>query len=165
MAPRGYGAILHVMEFKWDRHGVKSGVGGNDSDLIAQWPGLLYDNTTDCIMWGVRAKKPAADPPSLGGADLLHIAAEMTKTWNPGLAFLSTAAFAASDGTSAGNGTGAAANQPGAASGQTDAIPSKMHEGRAAKTSPTNSPQDAPTGVGGGPNSAGTPAAPNTQGN
>jgi hypothetical protein len=78
---------------------------------------------------------------------------------------LSTAAFAASDGVSTGNGAGAAANQPGSASGQSDAIPSKVQEGRAAKTSPTNSPQDAPTGVGGPPNSAGTPAAPNTQGN
>jgi hypothetical protein len=77
---------------------------------------------------------------------------------------LSTAAFAASD-TSTGNGAGAAANQPGAANGQSDAIPSKMQEGRAAKSSPTNSPQDAPTGVGGPPNSAGTPAAPNLQGN
>jgi hypothetical protein len=76
----------------------------------------------------------------------------------------STAAFAASD-TSTGNAAGAAANQPGSATGQSDAIPSKVQEGRAAKTSPTNSPQDAPTGVGGAPNSTGTPAAPNTQGN
>jgi hypothetical protein len=78
---------------------------------------------------------------------------------------LSTAAFAASDSPGTGNGAGAAANQPGSATGQSDAIPSKVQEGRAAKTSPTNSPQDAPTGVGGAANSTGTPAAPNTQGN
>jgi hypothetical protein len=52
MAPRGYGAILHIMEFKWDRGGIKSAVGSNDADLISQWPGLLYDNTQDYIMWG-----------------------------------------------------------------------------------------------------------------
>jgi hypothetical protein len=79
---------------------------------------------------------------------------------------LSTAAFAASDSPVTGNGVGAAANQPGSATGQSDAIPSKVQEGRAAKTSPTNnSPQDAPTGVGGAPNSTGTPAGPNTQSN
>jgi hypothetical protein len=72
---------------------------------------------------------------------------------------LSTAAFAASDGTISGG-------QPGATSQQTDVAPAmKMNEGRAAKTSPTNSPKDAPTGVGGAPNSSGTPAAPNNQGN
>jgi hypothetical protein len=52
VAPKGYGAILHIMEFKRDRNGVKNGVGGNDADLISQWPGL-YDNTEDYIMWGV----------------------------------------------------------------------------------------------------------------
>jgi hypothetical protein len=54
---------------------------------------------------------------------------------------LSTAAFAASDGVSTGNGAGAAANQPGSASEQSDAIPSKVQEGRAAKTSPTTVPK------------------------
>jgi hypothetical protein len=78
---------------------------------------------------------------------------------------LSTAAFAASDGAVTGNGASAAANQPGSATGQSDAIPSKVEEGRAAKTSATNSPRDAPTGVGGAPNSTGTPAGPNTQSN
>jgi hypothetical protein len=77
---------------------------------------------------------------------------------------LSTAAFAASDGTTSGGGEGAAANPPGAT--QTDVAPAmKMNEGRAAKTSPTNSPKDSPTGVGGAPDSTGSPAAPNNQGN
>jgi hypothetical protein len=71
---------------------------------------------------------------------------------------LSTAAFAASDGTVSGGG------QPGAASEQTGVAPA-MKEGRAAKSSPTNSPKDAPTGVGGPTNATGTPAAPNNQGN
>jgi 2-polyprenyl-6-methoxyphenol hydroxylase-like FAD-dependent oxidoreductase len=87
LAPKGYGAILHIMEFKWDRNGVKNGVGGNDADLIAHWPGMLYDNTQDYIMWGVwgARKNLPADPASLSGADLLPIAAEMAKTWHPNL--------------------------------------------------------------------------------
>ena len=72
---------------------------------------------------------------------------------------LSTVAYAASDNTIGG------ATQPNATSDQSDAIPSKLQEGRAVKTSPTNNPKDAPTGVGGPPNSAGTPQAPNLQGN
>jgi 2-polyprenyl-6-methoxyphenol hydroxylase-like FAD-dependent oxidoreductase len=87
MAPKGYGAILHVMEFKWDRNGMKNGVGGNDADLISQWPGLLYDNTQDYIMWGVwgARKNLPEDPASLPPADLARIAAEMTKDWHPNL--------------------------------------------------------------------------------
>jgi 2-polyprenyl-6-methoxyphenol hydroxylase-like FAD-dependent oxidoreductase len=87
MAPKGYGAILHVMEFKWDRNGIKNGVGGNDADLISQWPGLLYDNTQDYIMWGVwgARKNLPEDPASLPGADLARIAVEMTKDWHPSL--------------------------------------------------------------------------------
>src|SRR5215469_13821750 len=57
MAPKGMGAILHVMEFKWDRQGIKNGVGGNDAELISQWPGMLYDNTQDYIMWAIWAAR------------------------------------------------------------------------------------------------------------
>jgi 2-polyprenyl-6-methoxyphenol hydroxylase-like FAD-dependent oxidoreductase len=87
MAPKGYGAILHVMEFKWDRAGLKTGVGGNDAALISHWPGLLYDNTQDYIMWGVwgARKNLPADPASLPGDDLLRIAAEMIRAWHPGM--------------------------------------------------------------------------------
>jgi hypothetical protein len=76
---------------------------------------------------------------------------------------LSTAAFAASDNSISGSGDGTTANQPGALSGQTDAA-RPMKEGRAmSKSSPNNSPQDAPTGVGGAPNSTGTPSVPTTK--
>ena len=87
MAPKGYGAIIHVMEFKWDRAGVKSNVGGNDSELISHWPGMLYDNTRDYIMWGVwgaRQNLPA-DPTTLSVEQQLDLAREITKTWHPNM--------------------------------------------------------------------------------
>jgi 2-polyprenyl-6-methoxyphenol hydroxylase-like FAD-dependent oxidoreductase len=87
MAPKGYGAIIHVMEFKWDRAGLKSNVGGNDAELISQWPGMLYDNTSDYIMWGVwgaRQNLPA-DPTKLSTEQQLDLAREMTKDWHPNM--------------------------------------------------------------------------------
>ena len=52
-APKGRFCIWHVMEFKWDSDGqVKSSIGGNDAELIEQWPGCLFDNTRDYINWG-----------------------------------------------------------------------------------------------------------------
>jgi 2-polyprenyl-6-methoxyphenol hydroxylase-like FAD-dependent oxidoreductase len=87
LAPKGYGGIVHVMEFKWNRHGVKEGVGGNDAALIADWPGLLYDNTADYIMWGVwgaRQNLPA-DPTNLEAADLVRFASDMTRDWHPNI--------------------------------------------------------------------------------
>lgn len=72
-APKGFGAIIHVMEFKWDHAGVKGGVGGNDADLISRWPGMLYDNTQDYISWGFWAarQKFPLDPSTLAGDDLV----------------------------------------------------------------------------------------------
>jgi hypothetical protein len=77
---------------------------------------------------------------------------------------LSTAAFAASDNSISGAGQGAAANQPNAATEQMGGA-TKMQEGRAANSDSDNSPQNAPTGVGGQPSKIGTPASPNYQGN
>src|SRR3954463_13656806 len=75
-APKGYSCILHVMEFKWgcDRT-LKSGIGGNDAALLASWPGLLYDNTTDYINWGfaAAARKFPADIMSMRGPDLVSL--------------------------------------------------------------------------------------------
>lgn len=87
MAPKGYGAIIHVMEFKWDRTGLKSNLGGNDAELISQWPGMLYDNTQDYIMWGVwgaRQNLPA-DPTKLSTEQQLDLAREVTKDWHPNM--------------------------------------------------------------------------------
>jgi 2-polyprenyl-6-methoxyphenol hydroxylase-like FAD-dependent oxidoreductase len=86
-APKGYFSILHVMEFKWDRNGVKRGIGGNDADLLARWPGLLFDNTTDHIIWGFSAahQRFAQDPMQMRGEELVRLTLDMTKNWHPNL--------------------------------------------------------------------------------
>jgi 2-polyprenyl-6-methoxyphenol hydroxylase-like FAD-dependent oxidoreductase len=87
MAPKGYGAILHVMQFKWDRDGVKTNIGGNDAELISQWPGMLYDNTRDYIMWGVWAARRwfPVDPATLSSDEQLALAREMVSNWHPNM--------------------------------------------------------------------------------
>ncbi len=84
MAPKGFGGILHVMEFKFDRNGVKQGIGGNDYDLISQWPGLLYDNTSDYILWGFWAarRKYPVDPSKMRRGGLIDVALQMTSGWH-----------------------------------------------------------------------------------
>lgn len=85
MAPKGFGAILHVMEFKWDHAGLKNNVGGNDAELIAHWPGMLYDNTQDYIMWGIwgARKNLPADPTTLARDQQLDLARKITQGWHP----------------------------------------------------------------------------------
>lgn len=87
-APKGYSCILHVMEFKWDREGrLKSGIGGNNAELIANWPGLLYDNTRDYINWGFAAStdKFPENIMQLRGAELMRLVQDMTPSWHPNL--------------------------------------------------------------------------------
>jgi 2-polyprenyl-6-methoxyphenol hydroxylase-like FAD-dependent oxidoreductase len=90
-APKGYGAIIHVMEFNWDGAGLKanigSGIGGNDAALLARWPGLLYDNTRDYLMWGVwgARRNVPADPMKLEASARLALAMQMTDGWHPNL--------------------------------------------------------------------------------
>ncbi|HEU5012608.1 MAG TPA: NAD(P)/FAD-dependent oxidoreductase [Roseiflexaceae bacterium] len=86
-APKGYSCIIHVMEFKWDRNGVKQGIGGNDADLLVRWPGLLYDNTRDYINWGFSAARQRfpVDPMPLRGAALIDLTLSMTQGWHPNL--------------------------------------------------------------------------------
>jgi 2-polyprenyl-6-methoxyphenol hydroxylase-like FAD-dependent oxidoreductase len=85
MAPRGYGAIIHVMEFPWDRDGVKPGIATSDANLLARWPGLLFDNTRDYAMWGFNAAthRFPADLLQRQGADLLPVIERMTRGWHP----------------------------------------------------------------------------------
>jgi 2-polyprenyl-6-methoxyphenol hydroxylase-like FAD-dependent oxidoreductase len=86
-APKGFGAILHVMEFPWGAHGLKEGIGSSDAELLAQWPGLLFDNSRDYLMWGVwgALRNLPANPKSLGQPALLALATEMTDGWHPDL--------------------------------------------------------------------------------
>ncbi|MDJ0345986.1 NAD(P)/FAD-dependent oxidoreductase [Streptomyces sp. H10-C2] len=88
LAPKGYSCILHTMEFKWDREGkVKNGIGGNDAELLDQWPGMLFDNTRDYINWGFWAStdKFPADVLTRSREDLIQLTLDMTKDWNPDL--------------------------------------------------------------------------------
>ncbi|CAD6555687.1 Flavin-dependent monooxygenase [Paraburkholderia hiiakae] len=86
-APKGYGAIIHVMEFNWDQAGARSGIGGNDAALIERWPGLLYDNTRDYLMWGVwgARRNVPADPMKLEASARLALTMQMTDGWHPNL--------------------------------------------------------------------------------
>jgi 2-polyprenyl-6-methoxyphenol hydroxylase-like FAD-dependent oxidoreductase len=86
MAPRGYSCILHVMEFPWSPNKApKAGIGNSDAELIARWPGLLFDNTTDYINWGFAAAAPRfpRDVMQLRGGDLMELVLRMTTDWSP----------------------------------------------------------------------------------
>ncbi|MFF7441916.1 FAD-dependent oxidoreductase [Streptomyces sp. NPDC008122] len=88
LAPRGYSCILHTMEFPWDGDGrPKNGVGGNDADLVRQWPGLLFDNTRDYVNWGFWASTDKFPPDVLkrDGRQLIELVREMTADWHPNL--------------------------------------------------------------------------------
>ena len=85
-APHGYFNIWHVMEFKWDRDGhAKQGIGGNDRELIDNWPGMLYDNTRDYINWGFAAAsdKYPSGVLKMRGAELADVVLKMTEDWAP----------------------------------------------------------------------------------
>jgi len=86
-APKGFGGIIHVMEFPWSAEGPKEGIGSNDAELLARWPGLLFDNSRDYLMWGVwgALRNLPADPKSLGQPALLALATEITDGWHPNL--------------------------------------------------------------------------------
>jgi 2-polyprenyl-6-methoxyphenol hydroxylase-like FAD-dependent oxidoreductase len=85
MAPKGFGGIIHVMEFAWDNDGVKHGAGSTDAALIEQWPGLRFDNTRDYVSWGIwaSADKFPADFRDLDGPALLRFAQRATAKWHP----------------------------------------------------------------------------------
>jgi 2-polyprenyl-6-methoxyphenol hydroxylase-like FAD-dependent oxidoreductase len=87
-----------VMEFKWDEQGVvKAGIGGNDAELLEQWPGLLFDNTRDYISWGFWASADKFPPGTLDlrGQDLIDLVLKLSPHWHPDLREL----FAMSDPT------------------------------------------------------------------
>jgi 2-polyprenyl-6-methoxyphenol hydroxylase-like FAD-dependent oxidoreductase len=85
MAPKGVGAIIHSLEFRWNRPDWKGWVEDNSTNIIARWPGLVNEDTGDYIGWGVWAsrKQFQSDPMSLTGVDLVGLAEEMTKAWHP----------------------------------------------------------------------------------
>ena len=86
-AARGYSLVSHTMEFKFDRNGVKAGVGDTEAELIQSWPGLLFDNTSDYFMWGFSGsrKRLPIDPMPLRGAELIELVRDLTPSWHPNL--------------------------------------------------------------------------------
>ena len=86
MAPKGQSCILHVMEFPWtDNKAPKAGIGSCDAELIASWPGLLFDNTSDHVIWGfgAAAARFPADLMQRRGGDLMDLVLRMTGDWSP----------------------------------------------------------------------------------
>lgn len=87
-APHGYFCILHVMRFPWGQDGTpRNGIGGNDTALLSNWPGLLYDNSRDYIMWGfsAAARHLPDDVLQLKGGDLQQVVMDMTAKWHPNM--------------------------------------------------------------------------------
>ena len=84
MAPKGVGAIIHSLEFMWNRPDWKERV-RDETDNIAQWSGFETENPDDYIGWGLWAsrKQFAVDPMKLAGGDLVALAEAMTKDWHP----------------------------------------------------------------------------------
>jgi 2-polyprenyl-6-methoxyphenol hydroxylase-like FAD-dependent oxidoreductase len=74
------------MEFPWNRDkAIKTGIGGTDAELIARWPGLLFDNTTDYLNWGfaAAARRFPGDVMQRRGAELMALTSHMTRDWHP----------------------------------------------------------------------------------
>ncbi|GHO41982.1 FAD-dependent oxidoreductase [Ktedonospora formicarum] len=87
-ASGGLGFILHMVEFPWRHDGqLKPGIGVNEAEVLAHWPGMLYDNESDYIGWGLWAPrhKFPRNPMSLRGEELVAVTQEMTSSWHPNL--------------------------------------------------------------------------------
>jgi 2-polyprenyl-6-methoxyphenol hydroxylase-like FAD-dependent oxidoreductase len=85
MAPKGFGGIIHVMEFPWDEQGApKAGIGATDTQLIEQWPGLMFDNTRDYVSWGTWASvdKFPSNFKDMSGGELLAMTLRQTASWH-----------------------------------------------------------------------------------
>jgi 2-polyprenyl-6-methoxyphenol hydroxylase-like FAD-dependent oxidoreductase len=85
MAPKGIGAIIHSLEFQWNRPDWKERVKDDRMDIISKWPGLVNEDTDDYIGWGLWAsrKQFPADLMKLAGAELIGVAEKMTENWHP----------------------------------------------------------------------------------
>lgn len=87
VAPGGLGLFIAAQQFR-QRPEKESAIGGDDAAAGLQ-PGLLFDNTSDYIMWALagRGEKFAfpVDPERLDGCALLEVAAGMVNGWHPRL--------------------------------------------------------------------------------
>jgi hypothetical protein len=72
MAPKGFGAIIHSLEFAQNR---------TDASFTARWPNFvdaLDDDSIGWGIWGARQNFPR-DPAALNGEELLHLGLELTR--------------------------------------------------------------------------------------
>ena len=85
MAPRGFFSIIHVMEFPWRERRPHLDAARSNDEMLAQWPGLLFDNTRDYMMWGMGGARQnlPANLLDLRGEVLLHVAQQVTRGWSP----------------------------------------------------------------------------------
>ena len=85
MAPKGVGAIIHSLEFKWNRPDWKERVKDDPIDIVARWPGVVNEDTEDYIGWALWASRRQfpADPMTLTGAELIDLGEKMTGGWHP----------------------------------------------------------------------------------
>jgi 2-polyprenyl-6-methoxyphenol hydroxylase-like FAD-dependent oxidoreductase len=77
MAPRGFGAIIHSLEFPQRA----------DPGFAARWPAsanMIDDDSVGWGLWGARQNFPR-DPAALEGDDLLRLARELTRAWHPNM--------------------------------------------------------------------------------
>jgi 2-polyprenyl-6-methoxyphenol hydroxylase-like FAD-dependent oxidoreductase len=78
MAPMGFGAIVHSLEFA----NIRSGSG-----FAARWPDFVEALDEDSIgwgIWGARQNFPR-DPTGLSGEQLRELGLEITRDWHPHL--------------------------------------------------------------------------------
>lgn len=83
---KGFMSIFHIMQFKWDSNGeIKNGIGTTDAELIKNWPGLLYDNSRDYIMWGFAAADTwlPENVTRMRGQEIQQLVLDMTTDWHP----------------------------------------------------------------------------------
>jgi len=83
---KGSMCIFHVMQFKWGTSGqLKNGIGRTEAELIKNWPGLLYDNSRDYIMWGFAAADTwlPENVTRMRGKEIQQLVLDMTTNWHP----------------------------------------------------------------------------------
>jgi 2-polyprenyl-6-methoxyphenol hydroxylase-like FAD-dependent oxidoreductase len=78
MAPKGFGAIIHSIEFS---------PGRAIADFAARWPGFAGAIAEDSFGWGLWAARQNVpiDPKGLQPQDQLQLARQLTRGWHPNL--------------------------------------------------------------------------------
>ncbi|MBB3743347.1 2-polyprenyl-6-methoxyphenol hydroxylase-like FAD-dependent oxidoreductase [Rhizobium sp. BK226] len=78
MAPMGFGAIIHSLEFAGTR---------SDPDFVARWPDFVEALDEDSVGWGVWGARQnwPRDPTGLSGEQLRELGLKLTRDWHPHL--------------------------------------------------------------------------------